>query len=143
MSAYFSLPMYAASSGQRLRLIAGRCKSCGATAYPQRNVCTACGRTHFEETQLSGRGEIFTYTVIARGGAPAEFDDQQTMTGRIACGVVELEEGPRVIVQFADWRDEDLAIGRKVEAVVARLFDQEGVVRYGTKFVPVREGGPA
>lgn len=141
MSAYFSLPMYAASSGQRLRLIAGRCKSCGALAYPQRNVCTGCGHIHFEDVSLSGRGTIFTYTIIARGGAPAEFDDQQTMTGRIACGIVELEEGPRIIAQFTDWRDEDLAIGNKVTAVVSRLFDQEGILRYGTKFVPLGAGG--
>ena len=140
MSAYFSLPMYAASSGQRLRLIAGRCQSCGTLAYPQRSVCTACGHRAFDEAPLSGRGTIYTYTIIARGGAPAEFDDQQTMTGRIACGIVELEEGPRIIVQFADWEDADLAIGRPVAATVRRLFDQEGIVRYGAKFVPVKEG---
>ena len=143
MSAYFSLPMFQTSSAQRMRLLGGRCTNCGTLFYPQRTRCTSCGKTAFEDAPLSGRGTIFTFTVIARGGAPAEFDDQQTMTGGIAAGIVELEEGPRVIGQFADWREEDLAIGVPVSVVMRRLYDQEGVVRYGMKFVPVAETAEA
>lgn len=143
MSAYYSLPMFEASSPQRLRLLAGKCSGCGTLFYPQRPRCTSCGTSHFEDVPLSGRGTIFTFTVIARGGAPSEFDDQQTMTGGIAVAIVELEEGPRVIGQCTDWAPEDLSIGAPVTVTMRRLYDQERVVRYGLKFVPVRaaEGG--
>jgi len=30
-----------------------------------------------------------------------------------------------------------LHIGMKVRAVIRRLYDQEGILRYGTKFEPV------
>ena len=59
------------------------------------------------------------------------------MTGDVLCGVVELKEGPRVMVQLADADPDSLEIGMKMRAVVRRLYDQEGVLRYGAKFVPV------
>lgn len=136
MSAYFSLPMYAASIDQRLRILAGKCKACNALAYPQRLVCIECGATSFDEVKLSGNGTLYTFTVIARGGAPAEFDAQQTLTGVIPVGIIELDEGPRVVGQLADVDVAKLAIGMPVRAVVRRLYEQEGIVRYGTKFVP-------
>ncbi|MBB4285185.1 Zn-ribbon domain-containing OB-fold protein [Roseospira goensis] len=139
MSAYISLPMFGAGTGQRLRLEAGRCRSCAALVYPQRPQCPGCGDDAFDTAPLSGTGTLYTYTVIAGGGAPAEFDDQQTMTGPLTVGVVALTEGPHVIAQIADADPETLEIGMPLRAVVRRLFDQEGVVRYGTKFVPAAD----
>ncbi|MGE0628468.1 MAG: Zn-ribbon domain-containing OB-fold protein [Hyphomicrobiaceae bacterium] len=136
MTAYISLPMYSASIADRLRLLAGKCASCSTLNYPPRQVCTGCGGTKFTEQQLSGKGEIYTYTVIARGGAPAEFDEQQTLTGVITVGVVALDEGPRVVGQIVDVAEGELAIGFRVHGVVRRLYDQEGIVRYGLKFAP-------
>lgn len=136
MSAYFSLPMYSASIDQRLRMIAGKCRSCGKLAYPQRQVCIHCGGRAFDPVPLSGDGVLYTFTVIARGGAPAEFDQQQVMTGVIPIGVIELEEGPRVVGQIATSNIDALEIGMPMRAVVRRLYDQEGVIRYGAKFAP-------
>jgi uncharacterized OB-fold protein len=136
MSAYFSLPMYSASIDQRLRLIAGKCTNCGTLAYPQRQVCISCGNQKFDEAPLSGNGKIYTFTVIARGGAPAEFDEQQTMTGVIPVGIIELDEGPKVVGQLTGISVDKIAIGMPVKAVVRKLYDQEGIIRYGTKFAP-------
>ena len=140
MTSYISLPMYAANIDERLRIIAGECKNCGTLAYPQRPVCMHCGGDAFEDRPLSGEGTIYSFTVVAGGGAPAEFDDQQVMTGDVISAVVELKEGPRVMVQIADADPEALEIGTPVRAVVRRLYDQEGVLRYGAKFVPVADG---
>jgi uncharacterized OB-fold protein len=137
MTAYISLPTFAANVDERLRIIAGQCSDCGTLAFPQRAVCIKCGGGGFTDRPLSGLGTLYTFTVVAGGGAPAEFDDQQTMTGDVLCGVVELKEGPRVMVQLADADPDSLEIGMKMRAVVRRLYDQEGVLRYGAKFVPV------
>ena len=137
MTSYISLPTFAANMDERLRLIAGRCVSCGTLAYPQRPVCTGCGGDRFTDKPLSGTATLYTFTVVAGGGAPAEFDDQQTMTGDILCGVVELAEGPRLMVQITDVDPARLEIGMAMRAVVRRLYDQEGILRYGAKFVPV------
>lgn len=137
MTSYISLPMYAANVDERLRLIAGKCRACGTLAYPQRPVCKKCGADAFDDVPLSGEGTIYTFTVVAGGGAPAEFDDQQVMTGDVISAVVELAEGPRIMAQIADANPDRLEIGTRVRAVMRRLYDQEGIVRYGTKFVPV------
>lgn len=137
MTSYISLPMYAANVDERLRIIAGKCDGCGTLAYPQRPVCTKCGGDEFTDQKLSGEGTVYTYSVIAGGGAPAEFDDQQVMTGDIISGVVELKEGPRIMAQITDADPDKIEIGTKVRAVVRRLYDQEGILRYGAKFVPV------
>lgn len=136
MSSYISLPLYEASIGARLRLEAGRSPTTGELVYPPRTVGIDSEAQDFTVEQLSGGGEVYTFTVIARGGAPAEFDDQQTQTGTIVVGVIELTEGPRVIGQITDVDPNEVAIGMKVTGTVRRLFDQEGIVRYGVKFRP-------
>ena len=136
MTSYVSLPMFSANVDERLRLIAGRCNSCGRLAYPQRPVCIKCGGDQFDDVSLSGKGALYTYSMVAGNGAPSEFDDEQTMTGDVLCGVVELKEGPRVMARLAEIDPKKLVIGMKVRAVVRRLYDQEGIVRYGTKFIP-------
>jgi len=136
MTSYISLPMYSANIDQRLRIIAGKCINCSIILYPQRLVCTRCGSKNFDLVPLSGLGELYTFSVIHGGGAPSEFDDEQTMTGDVICGIVDLFEGPRIIARLADIEASQLKIGLNVEAVVRRLYDQEGILRYGVKFVP-------
>jgi hypothetical protein len=38
--------------------------------------------------------------------------------------------------QVTDWEGKELAIGTPVTVAMRRLYDQEGVVRYGLKFIP-------
>jgi uncharacterized OB-fold protein len=135
MGSYVSLPIFAASIRERYRLEEPRCLSCGSINVPARMVCLECGAGEFQWERLSGRGRVFTYTVIARGGAPTEFDEQQTMTGPIVVAIIELEEGAKVVAQLTDCSPEQVSIGSGVRAVFRRLYDQEGVVRYGYKFV--------
>lgn len=138
MSSYVSLPIFSSSIRERYRLEEPRCSVCSTLNVPARMVCMECGSGDFRWETLKGKGRLFTYTVIARGGAPSEFDEQQTMTGVIAVGIVELEEGARVVAQITDCQPEDLKVGIPLRAVFRKLYDQEGVVRYGYKFVPDR-----
>jgi uncharacterized OB-fold protein len=137
MSSYISLPMYAASLDARLRLQGGLCRACSAIAYPPREHCLECNAGVFDTVTLKGTGSIYSFTVIAPGGAPAEFDQQQAMTGVISVAIIQLDEGPRVIGQLSDANPGELHIGMRVRAVARRLYDQEGIVRYGVKFSPV------
>jgi uncharacterized OB-fold protein len=116
MSAYVSLPLYLLTVPQRHALVAKRCIECRTLNFPARPVCSSCGRPRLQDEKLSGLGTIHTFTVSSKGGGPAEFDDQQDMTGA-AVAIVELEEGPRVIGQFSDITAEAsrIAIGMKVK----------------------------
>ena len=100
-------------------------------------ICLKCGSKEFEDYPLKGIGTLFTFTVIAKGAAPTEFDDQQAMTGDLLVGIVALEEGPKVAAQLTDLKADDLYIGMPLKMVFRRLYEQEGVIRYSFKFSSV------
>jgi len=139
MSAHISIPMYQRSLPQRYRLVALKCKSCGGLNFPPRGVCRHCQTgADFEEAPLSGRGKIYSYTIISGGGAPPEFSADARCKGSYPVALVELEEGPRIIGQMVTPADEEIYIGMPVEAVFRRIYEEEGVIRYGFKFRPVK-----
>ena len=79
---------------------------------------------------------MYTYTVIAGGGAPPEFAAEARCKGSYPVVIVELEEGPRVIAQLVNPPGEGITIGMPVKAVFRRIYEEEGVIRYGFKFSP-------
>ncbi len=139
MTAYITLPAYVATIDQRYRLVGQKCTDCGQIIFPPRVLCPDCGSSKTEKYPLSGKGKIYTYTVIARGGGPSEFDDQQNMTGAYVVAIVKLAEGPLLVAQLTDCeaKPENFHIDMEVEAVVRRLYEQEGLTRYCYKFRPV------
>jgi uncharacterized OB-fold protein len=138
LMAYVSIPTYSRSIPQRYALIGARCKSCGAVNLPRTLRCLKCGGADFEPEKLSGRGKIYCYTMISRGGSPPEFSTQQNLMGSYHVAVVELEEGPKIVAQLADCKHEELKIGLPVEATFRRIYEDEGMIRYGLKFRPAR-----
>ncbi len=139
--AHVSVPMYWRTIPQRYRLVGHKCRKCGKVNFPPKGVCKYCSASSdFEEVQLSGRGKVHTFTLIGAGGAPPEFAEQEKAGGSYPVTIVELEEGPKVIGQMADVNPKDVAIGMAVHAELRRIYTEEGVVRYGFKFVPDTEG---
>lgn len=134
--AYVSIPTYSRSIPQRYALIGAKCKSCLAVNLPRSLNCLKCGGTDFESIKLSGRGTIYSHTTITRGGSPPEFSMQQNLVGSYQVAVIELQEGPRIVAQLADCKPEELKIGLPVEATFRRIYEDEGMIRYGLKFRP-------
>ena len=47
------------------RLLASRCTTCGATAFPARAFCAACRAVDgLVEVELTSRGRVYTFTVV-------------------------------------------------------------------------------
>jgi len=136
--AYVSIPSYSRSIPQRYALVGAKCKSCGAVNFPATFSCLQCGGAAFEPLKLSGKGTIYCYTTVSRGGAPPEFSTQQNLVGAYHVAVVELKEGPKVVAQLTNCKAEELKIGLPVEATFRRIYEDDGMVRYGVKFMPVR-----
>ncbi|MBC7342504.1 MAG: Zn-ribbon domain-containing OB-fold protein [Clostridia bacterium] len=135
MGAHISIPMYRRTVPQRYRLIGKKCMECGRINFPPKAVCKYCrAGTRFEDVPLSGKGTIYSYTVIVGGGAPPEFSEEAWCKGSYPVVLVDLEEGPRIIAQLINPPEEGISIGAKVEAVFRKIYEEEGVVRYGYKF---------
>jgi len=138
VGAHISVPMYQRAVPQRYRLVGLRCRNCGRVNFPPKGVCRYCGvGADFEECRLSGRGTVHSWTLIAGAGAPPEFAAEAACKGSYPVVLVELDEGPRIIAQMVDPPEEGPRIGMRVEAVFRRIYEEEGVIRYGFKFRPM------
>ena len=89
-----------------------RCTGCGAWRHVPREMCGACGSQSWEWASSSGRGSVFTWTVVARAMHPSfQADVPYTAV------VIELEEGVRLVSEVVDCPPEALDIGMPVEVV--------------------------
>lgn len=136
MGAYLSLPTWWRQTDQRYRLVLGRCPECDTHNFPPEGACRGCSElVEYETVQPEGTGTVLAHTVI-EGGAPPEFAELEERDGPIGVVVVELDEGARVPAMLADCDPYAVERGDRVEKLVRRIYEQEGVVRYGYKFRP-------
>jgi uncharacterized OB-fold protein len=84
-------PFWEAQRNHELRL--QRCSGCGTFRFPVTPLCPACRSFDFDWAPCSGRGTIYSYTVVHHQTHPA-FPVPYTIV------LVELEEGPRLIGQL-------------------------------------------
>ena len=98
------------------RLMGSVCSRCGYTSFPPRADCPECLSGDFEFSEFSGRGTVYTYSVIA--AAPTGFDDDVPYTAV----VVDLEEGGRLLAWSGETID-DVEIGMPVQ-VVPRIYEE-------------------
>jgi len=92
---------------KRGRMLGLRCRECGAVTCPPMAVCRKCGGRELEGMEMSGRGELMTFTVIR---VPPE-----GMQGPYAVGLVKTEEGPWVMgrLELPEGAGQEV-LGRKV-----------------------------
>ncbi|PSQ61344.1 MAG: ACP synthase [Halobacteriales archaeon SW_9_67_25] len=135
--AYVSVPSWQRTIPQRHRLVAGQCRACGALNFPPGGACSECGDpVAYDRVELSGTGTVEAATTIAQGGAPPEFVEQQSRSGDFVSAIVALDgpEGGTVSVPAQVLAgDREVAVGDEVVTTIRRVYEQEGVIRYGFK----------
>lgn len=140
MGAHISIPMYQRAIPQRYRLVGQKCKNCGKINFPPKAVCMyCCDSWDFTPVELSGKGSVYTYTIISGMSALPEYARQAKVQQQYIVAIIQLDEGPRIISQLVDISRENIRIGMKVEMVFRRIYEEEAVIRYGYKFKPVVE----
>jgi len=92
------------------RLLLRRCQACGEAIWYPRPICPLCHSTDTAWEQASGRGRIYTYTVVRRGAGPYK-------DAPYVLAYVELDEGPRMMTNIVDCDFGALEIGLAVEVV--------------------------
>src|SRR6266508_184717 len=83
------------------------CPDCGAFRYPLTLLCPACRSFDFEWVASSGRGTVYSYTVVHHQTHPA-FAVPYTIV------LAEMEEGPRVVAQLRAPEGTAVSIGMPV-----------------------------
>jgi uncharacterized OB-fold protein len=96
-------PFYdAAAQG---RLLVKRCAACGERHHYPRAICPFCFSDRTEWTEASGRGTIYSYSVMRRVPVP------------FALAYVTLDEGPTMMTNIVDCDLDTIRIGQKVKVV--------------------------
>ncbi len=92
----------AAAAGQ---LLIKQCASCGERHHYPRAICPFCGSDRTEWQRASGRGTIYTYSVMRRAPVP------------YAIAYVTLEEGVTMMTNIVDCDLDAIRIGQPVQVV--------------------------
>ena len=101
------------------KLLIQRCKACGVLQHPPTAACAACGSLDLGVQQASGRGELYSYTVV-HAPVVAPFKAPYIVA------LVALEEGTRLVSELLDVEPSAVQIGMKLE--VDFLQVDEGLV---------------
>lgn len=92
------------------RFLLKRCENGHVIWYP-RFLCPECRSTETEWFEASGRGTVYTYTVVRKGQGP------YAEAAPYVAAYVELEEGPRILTNLVDVEVDQVQIGMPVEVV--------------------------
>lgn len=98
-------------------LLYARCDECGAAQFPREVACVHCQSTAVRWVPASGRGTLYSYTVIHRAPFP-DFPVPSVMAQ------VVLDEGCAIFSGIVDCRTEDLRCDMPVEVTFERQDDR-------------------
>jgi uncharacterized OB-fold protein/acyl dehydratase len=90
------------------RLVIQRCSGCGVLRHPPRPRCDKCGSYEWDTVDASGRGTVYSFVVNHYPQVPA-FDYP------LAVGLIELEEGTRLVADIVGIDPADVEVGLAVE----------------------------
>jgi uncharacterized OB-fold protein len=84
------------------RLLIGKCKTCCKPHYYPRAICPLCGSDATEWVPASGRGAVYSYSVMRRVPVP------------YALAYVTLDEGVTMMTNIVDCDLDGIRIGQRV-----------------------------
>jgi uncharacterized protein len=104
------------------RLLIQRCADCGTLRHPPGPVCPSCRSFEWDTLESSRRGTLHSFTVIHHPQDPA-------FTYPLAVGLVDLEEGTRLVADIEGVDPEDLRLGMDLEVVFGAHAHDETLPR--------------
>jgi uncharacterized protein len=114
------------------KLLMQRCLECSAYIWTPRPSCFECGSENTQWQELSGCGEVYSFTVIRQVvGRAASQAFEQDIPYVIAW--IDLDEGPRMITNVIGCPVENVKLGMKVSVI----FEQQSPDIWLPKFKPV------
>ena len=105
-------PFWDASA--RHELVAARCADCGSVRMPPTPFCPCCQSQVIDWNVLSGRGEVYSYTIVERAILPGMEAHLPYVPAVIS---LEGAGGARLVSNIVDVRLDVLKIGMPVQVV--------------------------
>ncbi len=111
-------------------LLIQRCSSCGTLRHPPLPACGTCRSFEWDTVEASGRGTLYSYVVVHYPQVPSfEYP--------LPIGLVELEEGTRVVANLVGVEPDDITVGMDLLAQFVDFDDELSL----PVFAPAGAGG--
>lgn len=98
------------AAASRHELVIQQCDACGEYRFYPRMVCPSCMSTDFQWRQSSGRGVVYSFTVIHRPPTPAFKDEVPYVLA-----LIDLSEGVRMMTNVIGCDPATVKIGMPVK----------------------------
>lgn len=115
----------------RGELVLQRCRDCGVVQHRPRGLCATCLSDDIEHFVASGRGSVYTYSVVRQNQMPAF-----AKAVPYVVSYVQLEEGPQLLTNIVGCDPDDVAIGMAVKVDFVPTPSKNGDVLGVPRFVP-------
>ena len=109
-----SEPFWAGTRQHKLML--QKCLDCGAWRWTPQVLCRNCQSERCQWTETSGRGALYSYTIVHRPPLPA-------FKSPYVLAVVELAEGPLMLTNLVDCEEQSLKVGMPLEVAFERASE--------------------
>ena len=113
------------NAAKRHELVVQRCKQCGILIFYPRDACPSCLSQDLEWNQVSGKGRVYSYTVVRSPAHPGFKDDAPYIYG-----VVQIDEGPRMITNIVDCKIEDCHVDMPVTVVFDDVTPEITLIKF-------------
>ncbi len=124
------------SSAEKPYLLGSRCRKCGYTCFPKKEVCVICREDQtMEDLKMGQSGTLETFAVMQVG--PPGFQVPYVI------GYVRTREGAIVFAPITgcEAKDDALEMGEEMELVIEKVReDEKGNNLIGWKYRPVKKG---
>ena len=98
----------------RGEILIQKCSDCGKLRHPPRPMCGECQSIKWTGVKTAGRGKVYSYTVLHYPKFPGyEFP--------LACGLIELDEGVRMVTNIVGCDHTDIRIGMPGKLVIEKV----------------------
>ena len=108
------------------KLVYQRCKDCGTNVFYPRIACINCFSDNLEWVESSGKGRVYTYTVVESNPPSAFISDLP-----FVIAIVKLEEtGVQMLSNIVDCDPYEVECDMPVEVVFEKLNDEIALPKF-------------
>jgi len=100
------------------KFVLPRCAACGRWHFYPRPACPHCGDTAIAWTAASGRGTVYSHSVVHRAPSPAFAEDVPYVIA-----VIATDEGPHLLSRVVEIDPAAVRIGMRVRVRFGRAGD--------------------
>jgi uncharacterized OB-fold protein len=97
-----------------------KCADCGKFHFYPRTLCPHCGSVKLEWQRCSGRGAVYSFTVVHRAPSPAFESDVPYVVA-----VIALKEGPHLMSTVINMAPDAVRVGQEVRVSFRPAGDGE------------------